>query len=180
MAHYVFTVQFSDGKQLFGIGEDIGGWVCRQLFDTPGQARQVPRYGEGVDFSEPENAKATQQAVIILEWGDYPESPFKTRASHSAKWLTGPRDSDEIEAERPIDYGPYGAEPLKEVTQAIQFGAASVTLECPLCGAVAPRQAAEWPLINTDGVFIHSTNVPYGMACHACNRNFLFRPLTAE
>ncbi|GGM25071.1 hypothetical protein ACFQDN_21715 [Pseudomonas asuensis] len=110
MAHNVFTVQFADGKQLFGISEDIGGWVCRQLFETTDEARNVPRYGEGVSFSEPNIATATEEEVVIPEWGHDPDWPFKTRASRQAMWLTGPCDSDEIEAEQPVDFGIYGAD----------------------------------------------------------------------
>lgn len=177
MAHNVFTVQFADGKQLFGISEDIGGWVCRQLFETAEEARNVPRYGEGVTFSEPVTAKATQVAVVINEWANAPDWPFKTRASRQAMWLTGPRDSDEIEAEQPVDFGIYGADSPKEIAQTIPLNADSVNLECPLCGAVATHSAAQWPLINTQGMFIHSPVVTYGVTCHACSRDFVFRPL---
>ncbi|WP_439125962.1 MAG: hypothetical protein ACNJA3_29070 (plasmid) [Pseudomonas rhizophila] len=176
MAHNVFTVQFADGKRLFGISEDIGGWVCRQLFETAEEARNVPRYGEGVTFSEPATAKATQEAVVIAEWANAPDWPFKTRASSQAMWLTGPRDSDEIEAERPVDHGIYGADPLKEIVKAIPLSAESVQLECPLCGALATHHAAAWPLINTQS-FVYSPVVTYGVTCHACSRDFVFRPL---
>ncbi|MCK9709839.1 hypothetical protein [Pseudomonas syringae] len=176
MAHNVFTVQFADGKQLFGISEDIGGWVCRQLFETVEEARNVPRYGEGVGFLEPATAKATQEAVVIPEWANAQDWPFKTRASRQAMWLTGPGDLDEIEAERPVDFGIYGADSLKEVHQVIPLDADSVNLECPLCGAVATHRAEQWP-INTQGVFIHSPVATYGVTCHACSRDFLFRPL---
>ena len=110
VVHNVFTVQFADGTQLFGISEDIGGWVCRQLFKTAEEARNVPRYGEGVEFSEPEGAAATQEEVVIPGWANAPDWPFKTRASRQAMWLTGPRNSDEIEAEQPADFGMYGAD----------------------------------------------------------------------
>lgn len=177
MAHNVFTVQFADGEQLFGISEDIGGWVCRQLFETAEEARNVPRYGEGVTLSEPATAKATQEAVVINEWANAPDWPFKTRASRQAMWLTGPQDVDEIEAERPVDFGIYGADSPKEIAQTIPLEADSVNLECPLCGAVGTHRAAQWPLINTQGMFVHSPVVTYGVTCHACSRDFVFRPL---
>jgi hypothetical protein len=173
MAHNVFTVQFADGKQLFGIKEGIGGQVYRQLFETFDAAWECPR-GSLPEFVEPSNALATQEAVV---YGPGESWDFDTRASRCALWLTGPRDSDECESERPVDFGIYGAEELQEVRQVTPDGSAAVELECPLCRAVEVHGASTWPFINTDGVFVHSADVTYGVTCRACRRDFVFTPL---
>ena len=43
MAHNAFTVQFADGKQLFGTKGGIGGQDYRQLFETLHAAWKCPR-----------------------------------------------------------------------------------------------------------------------------------------
>ena len=48
--------------------------------------------------------------MVIPEWANAPDLPSKTRASRQAVGLTGPRDSDEIEAEHPVNFGMYGAD----------------------------------------------------------------------
>lgn len=133
MSHRVFTIEFSDGHRLYGMEDGVSGYKYRQLFDSSEAAWACRRAGT-FETEEPASAKATQEAVV-----NDPEASwtFDTRASRSAMWLTGPRDSDEFEIEQPIAFGIYGADAPKEVAQPIPLRAEGVEVECPYCGAVA-------------------------------------------
>lgn len=84
------------------------------------------------EFVAPSDSLGTQEAVV---YGPGESWEIDTRVRQCALWLTGPRNSDECDSERPVDFCIYGAEELQEVQQVTPECSAAVELECSLCRA---------------------------------------------
>jgi hypothetical protein len=112
MSHEVFTVEFEDGRRLYGVVDTMTGHHYRFLFDTAvaGKDWIFSAYDEStghrvrdrVELPEPSSAIETQESVTLnpenAEWS------MASRASWVARWLTGPADSDELLSEAGYDY----------------------------------------------------------------------------
>lgn len=107
MSHEIFTVEFSDGRRLYGAEDTSTGYAYRFLFETPELVEDwiFSAYGDDGRFqkdrderAEPANVRQLEETVTYdpdKTWS------FKTRASWDARWLTGPSNSDELLSEEP-------------------------------------------------------------------------------
>lgn len=66
---------------------------------------------------------------------------------------------------------------IPEVAHPISDTAKSVALACPTCGVANVLDAADWPKVNTSGVFLISPVATFGTLCPGCRSTFAFRPL---
>lgn len=69
---------------------------------------------------------------------------------------------------------------VPEVTHPITGTAKSVTLACPTCGVANVLNAADWPQVNTAGVFLISPVATFGTTCQECRNTFVFQPEPLE
>jgi len=90
MSHEVFIVEFSDGLRMYGVNDGMACHMHSFLFKTHNEATGWIFCGDRDSrriLDEPDNASLTEEDVIVD-----PDEPwsFRSRASRSAKWLTGP------------------------------------------------------------------------------------------
>lgn len=100
MSHNIVIVQFEDGHRLYGVNDGGSCYLYRILFSSLSEAESWMFNPNRPGILEPGDAAADEENVTL-----YPGEPweFLTRASRTALWITGPRNSDELLEEQGWD-----------------------------------------------------------------------------
>lgn len=95
MSHEVFTVKFDDGLCMYGINDGTSCHMHRFLFLSHGDATDWISSGDRdsrIIPHTPLNASQTEESVII----GFDESwSFRSSASRTLKWITGPLENQD-------------------------------------------------------------------------------------
>ncbi|MGZ0307039.1 hypothetical protein ACTM6H_17195 [Citrobacter freundii] len=105
MSHNIFIAEFDDGLRMYGINDGTACHMHAFLFQTQAQVEHWLESGDR-DTRKlpvmPENASLTEENVTI---GPDETWAFRSRASRTAQWITGPLEHDSESWEDQSVYG---------------------------------------------------------------------------
>ncbi|BEJ37017.1 TPA: hypothetical protein I8412_002558 [Citrobacter freundii] len=105
MSHNIFIAEFDDGLRMYGINDGTACHMHAFLFQTQAQVEHWLGSGDR-DTRKlpvmPENASLTEENVTI---GPDETWAFRSRASRTAQWITGPLEHDSESWEDQSVYG---------------------------------------------------------------------------